>query len=185
MDVASARQRGFSLTEVITTLTIVGVMTAMAAPSLSRLRQNESLRADVHEMLAHINRARWHAVNRQVAVTTCATADGANCADSHDWTSGWMSFEDIDEDYVRDEDETLLQYARPASTKTLTIAAFGPASEYLRFLPNGRTIENSTLTFCDRRGAAEARAIRVSRGGRARISVGNDGATPLRCPLTP
>lgn len=184
MDVASTPPGGFSLTELVTTLAIVGVITAIAAPSLSRLRQNESLRSDVHEMLAHINRARWHAVNKQIAVTTCATQDGATCMDSHDWTTGWISFEDLDEDYVRDADEPILHYGRPASAKTLTIAAFGPASEYLRFLPNGRTIENSTLTFCDRRGAADARAVRVSRSGRARISVGSDGATPLRCPLT-
>lgn len=184
MDVASAPGRGFTLTELVTTLAIVGVMTAIAAPSLLRIQQNETLRGDVYDMLAHINRARWHAVNRQVAVTTCASTDGINCADSHDWTAGWIVFEDVDEDYVHDADEPLLHTGRPASAKALTIAAFGSASEYLRFLPNGRTIENSTLTFCDRRGAAAARAIRVSRSGRARISVGNDGASPLRCPLT-
>lgn len=184
MEVVSTPAGGFSLTELVTTLAIVGVMTAIAAPSFSRLRQNESLRSDVHEMLAHINRARSHALNRQIAVTTCASADGATCTDNHNWTAGWISFEDLNEDYVRDADERVLQHGRPAHTRSLTIAAFGSASEYLRFLPNGRTIENSTLTFCDRRGAAAARAIRVSRSGRARISLGNDGGTALRCPLT-
>ena len=49
------------------------------------------------------------------------------------------------------------------------------------FRPWGRSV-NGTLTFCDRRGAARARAVVVSYTGRPRATSAGDADGALKCP---
>ena len=46
----------------------------------------------------------------------------------------------------------------------------------------GRHSSNGTITICDGRGSAEARAVIVSPNGRARSSKTRADGTPLICP---
>jgi len=66
---------GFSLLEVMMVVAIVGIMVAIAVPSLSAWRQQQALNNAAQTLLAHLKQARMLAVaeNRKVSLTFDAT----------------------------------------------------------------------------------------------------------------
>ena len=51
------------------------------------------------------------------------------------------------------------------------------------FRPFGRRSTNGTVTFCDRRGAEQARAVVVSFTGRPRVTRNGSGMAALICEI--
>ncbi|MCH8544758.1 MAG: GspH/FimT family pseudopilin [Alcanivorax sp.] len=75
------RQRGVNAIELIVGLLIMGIVTAIALPSMQSLRDGADIRGTTSEFLNAINTARTQALNLRVDVELSAAPGG--------WSNGW------------------------------------------------------------------------------------------------
>ena len=85
MAVRPADERGFSLTDVIAAIGLIGVLSVMSVPNLLRYWQTSTVNAGAHEFATVLARARTLAVTRNTAVcvqvtATTVTLHLVNCA---------------------------------------------------------------------------------------------------------
>jgi type IV fimbrial biogenesis protein FimT len=166
--------RGFTLWELVCTLTIAGIALTAAAPSFSSFLLDARLTADVNAWVLAVQLARSEAFRRGRPVMVCQTSDTRQCDGA---AEGWMVYVNLDDEYPprRSAAEPLL-YAHSAET-TGSIRSNRPYYEFR----TGRRSTNGTIVFCDRRGAAAARAVIVSFTGRPRVDSRDADGRPLLC----
>jgi type IV fimbrial biogenesis protein FimT len=75
------RYRGFTLMELMVTITVFGVLTALAVPSFTTMTNRNKLAAESNELLAAIQFARMEAIRTSAAVTVCGSASADADAD--------------------------------------------------------------------------------------------------------
>lgn len=191
-------RRGYTLVELACVLCIAGVLVSMAIPSFDTLSRNERRTAVVNDLLATLRVARSEALKRGGRpIVICGIDDPAaplgqqRCA-GYDWTAGWAlgTWNDADADARVDADEfRALRVFTPGAAGRLTVRAgnfmatppVAPAGT-LVVKSMGKRSSNGTLTVCDDRGPASARAVIVSSLARARVSPTRADGRPLACP---
>ena len=125
MQTCNARkQAGFTLTEIGVTLLIVGVMSAMALPSLSSLTRGTRVKRAATEMMATLAYARSEAISRNAQVSIVASGT---------WSAGWQVVAGA----------TVLRQ----STFNGEVAVSGPDGNTVSYNPNGRLAALPTLNF--------------------------------------
>ena len=166
---------GFTLFELIASLSIVAILGSLVGPTfldtVDRNRQQSSL-SSVFRMLGA---ARSEAVNRQATVVACASTDQATCSGTA-WESGWIVFVDdgagggTADDGSRHADEDLVRIGQPAGgTVTVRTRNFATAGT-LRFGDVGFSEERGTIVVCNG-DASRASAIVLNLSGQARLAV--------------
>ena len=173
------RCRGVTLLELLMVLVVAGALAAAAVPGLGALILNARRTADVNGFVTAVQLARSEAFKRGRTVVLCKTADGTRCGGSDvDFDQGWMVFvnDGSENPPRRDADEPQLYAYRPEMAGSITANR-----RLFEFRPFGRRSTNGTVTFCDRRGAGQARAVIVSFTGRPRVTRNGPGLRPLTC----
>lgn len=138
MALLSRRQRskhGFTITEMLIVVAIVGVLIAVAAPSLSSLFINSRLDTAANELMTVISFARSEAVRRGVNVSVERAAGGST---TRDWTPGWQVA-------VVGTGETL-RIGQPLQ-QPVTLYNVSSSSLRIEFLPTGRRHEATDFVF--------------------------------------
>ncbi|WP_458069224.1 GspH/FimT family pseudopilin [Rhodanobacter sp. BL-MT-08] len=74
--------RGFTLTELMVTLTVLVILVAIAIPSFSRLILSNRLTTTANDMVGAINSARMEAVKRNAATQFCGSSTALNTTDT-------------------------------------------------------------------------------------------------------
>jgi prepilin-type N-terminal cleavage/methylation domain-containing protein len=64
-------ERGFTITELMVVIAIIGVLTAVASPSISRTLANIRMRSSVKEIASELQLARLKAITQNTTVTVC------------------------------------------------------------------------------------------------------------------
>jgi type IV fimbrial biogenesis protein FimT len=169
------RAHGFTLWELLCTLAVAAVLLGTGVPAFSGLLLDARQKADVNAWILAVQLARSEAFKRGRPVIVCRTADTWRCAESG--TAGWMVFVNLDgaRPPQRSPAEPLLYTHTPELRGTIV-----GNQPFYEFRP-GRRSTNGTTVFCDRRGAAAARAVIVSYTGRPRVDTRDGGGRPLRC----
>lgn len=174
------RGGGFTLLELLVTLSVLSILTGLAVPAFSTMWLNSQRTVAVNAFIHSVFLARSTAVQRGRTVSICRSTDGETCSNRlADWQHGWIVFVNTDRDQpaVRDANEPLLSVFAAWDAGTITSNRLSYS-----FRPYHNDVLNGTLVFCDRRGPSEARAIIINYAGRPRVSTRDSTDRPLRCP---
>jgi type IV fimbrial biogenesis protein FimT len=154
-------------------------MLGIGVPSFQRFALDARRTADVNAFVGAVQLARSEASKRGRSVIVCKTVDRIACGgDEIDFDAGWMVFVNADDAYppARAASEPLILAYAPKIEGT--IVSNRPFYEFRAYR---RRSTNGTVTFCDARGPADARAVIVSYTGRPRTAAVGPGNRPLTC----
>jgi type IV fimbrial biogenesis protein FimT len=170
---------GFTLWELLCALLVAGVVLGLGVPSLQNTALNARRAADINAFVRSVQLARNEVAERARRVVLCKTRDLSRCgAREITYGAGWMVF--VNEDGARPPQrapqEPLLFVYRPRAGTRIT-----SNRARFEFRPFRHFSTNGTVTFCDRRGTAAARAVIVSYTGRPRVAATGPGGRPLSC----
>ncbi len=173
------RISGMTLLELLVTLAVAAIGLVWAVPGLERFALDGRRTAEVNEFVRSIQLARSEAYEHGRPVVLCKTADRRRCGGGEmRYDRGWMVFVDTGAASLPERGAGVpLLYAHVPEAGTY-IASNRALFE---FFPFRHRSTNGTVTFCDRRGAAAARAVIVSYTGRPRTASTGPGGRPLVC----
>lgn len=101
--------RGFTAIELMVTVAILAVLTAIAAPSFKPLIERWKVRQVTEELQSTFYVARSEAIKRGGGVTILHNSSATECTTSGDWSCGWIVFADTNNDGKQDSGEDTLQ----------------------------------------------------------------------------
>jgi type IV fimbrial biogenesis protein FimT len=165
------KECGVTLIELMFTLTVMGVLLAIAIPSFESLIASSRLSTSTNDLLSTIAQSRSEAIRRGQRIVLCIqdSANPGQCSAASGWEQGWLAYIDTNRDGVLDAGETTLISA-PRQTTNISIPANGAALS-ITFLPSGRVTAAATLRVCSSSSAlnndARARDILINVGGQA------------------
>lgn len=175
------KPRGFTLLELMVVLAIIAILVALAAPSFTRLIQSNTISSNVNTFLSDMRYARSESTRRGGGVVMCRSdapeATHPQCGpsmagpDGQGWVSGWIIFQDWNNDGIQDPAEPLLRVQSPI-TALDSITQEGDTAIPLRFTATGRLSSvTPSLRFGGSHYASDVqRLVCVGLGGRARIA---------------
>jgi len=126
------QQAGFTLIELMVTISIASILMFVAAPSFVKFQQNAKLSEAVSAFVSAANAARANAM--KLGLNTYLVPNGAN------WSTGWFVFTDSNWNQTFDAGTDEVVLSHEAITSDLTIATVGASSltdGYLLFNGSG------------------------------------------------
>lgn len=155
------------------TLTVTGLLMALAAPTFRTLLLKRAVQAAADALVGDLRLARSEAVKRSTTVSVCSSADGVACSNAAAWRSGWIVFVDTDGDGNLDADDTVLR-VQEAWSAVASIASATPAVDrrFFTFQATGMARAATQTFLITPAGEAVAdlsRLVCVSMQGRAAL----------------
>ena len=153
-------QSGFTLYELLITVTIVGIVLSYGIPNMLQFNQNGRMTSSANDLHAAFHLARSESSRAKTNITVCASANalaaGANCGGG--WDQGFIVFVDQDGDINRSgATETVLRAHGPIA-EGVSVAVADDAT-YFSFSSTGLGRPNvggnmavSQVVMCDERG---------------------------------
>ncbi len=160
------------------TIAVSAIVVSLAAPSFNGLIASSRLTGAINAFVADYNFARSEAIKRELPVTICKrNTAGTDCDNADDWDeAGWIVFVDEDSDGVVDAGvDEVIRINEPLENN-LTISSSRAANRITVDTSGFTRSYNATFTFCDSRGANQAKARILSVTGRLRNRVSSDAA---------
>jgi type IV fimbrial biogenesis protein FimT len=172
MPTLSLHHSGFSLIELLITLTLASIALFIGIPSLQQHLNNNRLTTQANTLISNLYSTRSEAIKRNTRVTIRKSGTG--------WEDGWIVFTDANNNAHFDAnqgEELLLQQSPIAKGYTLRGNRF--VKNYISYTGEGGSrsktgaFQAGTLMLCDRtakNNAPHSRAIILGSSGRPRIS---------------
>jgi type IV fimbrial biogenesis protein FimT len=169
-----SNNKAFTLIELLITISIISILFGIALPSFDEFLDHRKVSANVQRLVQTLQLSRLKAVTENQKVTLCPASGSAAC--SLNWSSGYISFIDLDGDRQYNNNDRLLYQWFSTDTKlTLRWRAFGTRRS-LQWLGTGITNhQNGSFEFCYNDKAENARGLFLTKAGRVRASKDTDG----------
>lgn len=173
--VMPAKQLGFTLLELMVTLSVAGILTAIAIPSFTETIKNNRMTAQVNEFVTALNFTRGEAIKRGVRVSMCKSSDAMTCmrdGAGSNWAQGWIIFTNQDNDGVYDGGDEIILKVQDAAQAQITVVGNPNVDDIISFLPSGQINLAGSIFVCDDRVGEVGRRIAIAATtGRARIQT--------------
>jgi type IV fimbrial biogenesis protein FimT len=162
--------RGFSLIELLVTLSVAAILMGVAMPAFSSFVHNTRLSSEANALVFDLNLARSEAVKLDTTLEVCASSNGAACGGT--WSQGWIVLCPANCPPGLGATPAVLA-AAPALTDGNAVDELLAGAVEISFLSTGQTDATKLqFVFCDNRGAADGRDVEVnSLGGIASAST--------------
>lgn len=162
--------RAFTLLELMLSVSLLGVMTAIAAPKFGAFIANTTIRANANTLHTALFQARSHALSHQTTVIVCAATDPKleeceqNRQANKQWLHGLILFADNNGNNRLDASDLLIRQLEISEQVRVVFNQRGR----LRFFEDGHA-RSAGFYVCGENSKKEA-YIRLLHTGRARIS---------------
>lgn len=175
------RHRGFTLLELMVTISIAAVLVALAAPSFVKMRRNSELTTTANTFVAAMSAARAEAMSRQLNTLVRPTT-------SDDWAKGWEAYVDVNFDFVRGAGDVLVTTQTPLAagiTATNDPVLSDSSGHYVMFSGSGFVMSAATgsptaitqSVVFTQTATGEKRRVIINSAGRLRVCDAADTAT--------
>ncbi len=156
---AAARDRGFTLVELMSTIAILSILTALAAPSFASFSSSQRLRGAATDLMTTLLAARSEAIKRNADVTVSAVVVSGSANWGRGWTATAAGGGQIDH-----KDIAAGQVNGPAAPASIVFDGSG------RITAGGEI----SIQFSDGRGDAvvSPRCVTIDLAGRPHTNVG-------------
>lgn len=173
------RPAGYTALELLIAMAIGALLLSLAVPAFTTMVLDSRQTAAVNRMIHGMHVARHEALKSDADVVMCRSTSGRQCLHSGTWNSGLIVFVNRDRDSPPrvDPGEPILQFETGLMVNTILANR-----QSFVFRPWGMRSVNGTLTICDGRGDASARAVVVSYTGRPRATSAALATGALNCP---
>lgn len=117
----SKHQQGFTLPELMVTLSIAAILVTLGTPSYLNFIQKNNALVLANQLVSDLNTARVNALSTGAQVSLCPINDvsAATCGDETKWSNGWVVFKDPNGQYTFNS-TTLLHESNYANTAGVT-----------------------------------------------------------------
>ena len=162
------KRNGFTLIDVILTLSIISILISIALPSFSAYVKQAQVKTASNSLLEAINLTRTQAI---------MTNKRATIRKQNEWSEGWEIFIDTDNDGVRDVNEKLIQMQEKFNG--IKIITNRPITNNVSYIGTGESrsasgtsgggFQAGTFTICP---TAKGKGVQLilARGGRIRVA---------------
>jgi type IV fimbrial biogenesis protein FimT len=124
--------RGFTLIELMVTISLLAILTTLVAPSFAKLIASTRLSSATNELYTSLVQAKSDAIRLGSRVTVCPSSNGSSCitAGTPTWTTGWITFSDTTRVAAPSVDtgEKILQIGQAIDSSLLIRGSLGYAS---------------------------------------------------------
>ncbi len=176
-----SKQSGFTLVELMVTLSVAAILLAIAAPSFDEAVGTSRLSSNVSELSSAVQLARSEAIRRNRRATLCRSDDGSTCSASVGAWSGWIVFVDADSSGQRDGTETVVKSGSfgqplqlwPSASVTALSNRITFRGDGIARANDGFSLLNGTLAMCvpSVRPAQNVREFNLAFGTRATLRM--------------
>ncbi|WP_306993017.1 GspH/FimT family pseudopilin [Pseudoxanthomonas winnipegensis] len=138
-----SQTRGFTLLELMVTVTVLGILAAIAFPSFRNTIRSTRVATTTNQLLTAVALARTEAIKSR-ASGLCPSANATSC--SGDWSDGWLVWQDLDRNGNLDGTEPIVSYSAKPASITITGGEANQINFDARGRATGRDSSNTALT---------------------------------------
>lgn len=167
----SNSDKGFTLAELLVSMTILAVLAALAVPSFNNLLNRQAISQQAWEVRRALELARGLAVAEQQVWKVCMADLNLQCVKQQG--QRLLVFRDSNNDHlVNGQDK--LQLNLQIQSRNIRLSASGRS--YIRFKGSGEALDSGNFLFCGNDKTSQyGRQTIVFRSGRVRLSTDTDG----------
>lgn len=163
---------GFTIIEAMVTIAILGIVTAIAAPSVAALMASNRLSSSANETLGAMMLARSEAFRTGRQVVVCKSSDSSSCSASASWADGWIVFVDDDASGARNGTEVVLRAGAPV--KGVSASGESGAGDAVIYTPRGSlTVASGAPKIVFGISGYKRRELQFTPTGRVSVVVGS------------
>lgn len=151
--------RGFTLIELMVTLSVAAILLTVGVPGMRDLIANNRLTAATNTFVSSLNIARSEAIKQGRNATVCISdASPQNQCTGANWDKGWIVWVDVDQDGNLDYPAEVIRTVQPLATSVQLTSA----QNSFRIDSQGSVDNpNATLDVCDDRPSEIGRQLRI------------------------
>jgi len=164
----SKASRGFTLLEILVVLSITAIIVAFATPSFMNIMANNRVAAASSELLLTLNMAKNEAIKTGQSTILCKSSDASQCDINTTWNTGWLLFNDLNNDRQVDDGDKII---RTHGTVETSLNFNFYTGNYVRFNSSGQLNENGRFCFNNAYRPENSRAVIITQTGRIRTEV--------------
>jgi type IV fimbrial biogenesis protein FimT len=123
---------GFTVTELVMVMTIIGIITAIGVPSFKYVTASNRISSEINALLGDMQFARSQAVKQGLTVTVCSSSNSTSGAPTCNvggagsvWNTGWIVFLDSNGNQQVDPGEQVIRI-QPAFNSNDTLISGVP-----------------------------------------------------------
>ena len=179
MHCSNQHTKGLTLIELLVTVSILGILIAIATPNLYHFYANQRLAVLTQQFTHTLSLARSNAIRHNSTVVLCPVNSSSQCTQEKDWQRRWIIFNDVNHNSQHDDGEVLFKKLHfDDHPVNITSNRKRPPTFYHHGKSPG---SNATFLFCDERGGEYAKAVILSNSGRFRIVSKKSDGSALKC----
>ncbi len=158
---------GYTLIELMITVSIVAILVAVAVPNMQQFVKNERLTGQINTLISHLMLARSEAVKRNQSVVLCTSSNNTSCTANTPAQNGWIVYVDVDNSGGFTAGDELIKVQQALEGNVTLTNLQTVVYDNRGFAPS---VTAQTYSLCDDRGNSFAKVLSISQTGRVRRS---------------